>query len=175
MFGSSLPSVLGCFGSHQSLLGYRSRHCHGINFTHDGVLSEIARFRQLCYIRLLAKLSFGKLQNFMAIWSEQKSRKDKSGRRWNFCFWVEIWTEGKVVQAQRLFFWDDKKTDCGVVLFPPGSAIRYSRVKALIAKLVASPTLRKQYRRELSFPLERQYSEFGAFPEEGPLPKAEQI
>jgi hypothetical protein len=33
MFGSSLPSALGWFGSHQSLLGYRSRHCHGINYT----------------------------------------------------------------------------------------------------------------------------------------------
>src|ERR1017187_4736508 len=34
MFGSFLPSALGWFGSHQSLPGYRSRHCHGINFTH---------------------------------------------------------------------------------------------------------------------------------------------
>src|ERR1035438_10190705 len=33
MFGSFLPSALGWFGSHQSLLGYRSRHCHGINST----------------------------------------------------------------------------------------------------------------------------------------------
>jgi len=33
MFGSFLPSALGWFGSHQSLLGCRSRHCHGINFT----------------------------------------------------------------------------------------------------------------------------------------------
>src|ERR1017187_9602678 len=39
MFGSSLPSVLGCFGSHQSLLGYRSRHCHGINFTQNPAAS----------------------------------------------------------------------------------------------------------------------------------------
>src|SRR5664279_4192528 len=31
MFGSFLPSALGWFGSHQSLLGCRSRHCHGIN------------------------------------------------------------------------------------------------------------------------------------------------
>jgi hypothetical protein len=39
MFGSSLPSALGWFGSHQSLLGCSSRHCHGINFTHQ--LSKI--------------------------------------------------------------------------------------------------------------------------------------
>jgi len=111
----------------------------------------------------------------MATWTEQKSRKDKNGRRWNFCFWWDTWTEAKVIQAQRLFFWDDEKADCGVVLFPPGSVIHYSRVKTLIAKLVASPTLRKQYRRELSFPLERHYLEFGAFPEERRMLKAEQI
>src|ERR1035437_8798207 len=34
MFGSFLPSVLGWFGNHQSLLGSRSRHCHGINSAH---------------------------------------------------------------------------------------------------------------------------------------------
>jgi hypothetical protein len=33
-------------------------------------------------------------------------------------------------------------------------------------KLVADPELREQYRRDLSFPLERYYSEYGAFPEE---------
>ena len=77
-----------------------------------------------------------------------------------------MWTKEKVIDAQRLFFWNDQKTVRGVVLFLPGSTIHYSRVKALIEKLVANPTLRKQHQRDLSFPLERHYSEFGAFPEE---------
>jgi hypothetical protein len=34
IFGSVLPSALGWFASHQSLLGHRSRHCYGINYTH---------------------------------------------------------------------------------------------------------------------------------------------
>src|ERR1019366_1882247 len=29
-------------GSHQSLLGYRSRHCHGINFAHEGIRRKLA-------------------------------------------------------------------------------------------------------------------------------------
>ena len=102
----------------------------------------------------------------MATWAEQKARRDKSGKRWNFCFWHEVLHEERVVDAQRLFFWDDGKTDCGVVLLLPGSAINYSRVKTLIDKLVANPTLRKQHGRDLRFPLERHYSDFGAFPEE---------
>jgi len=41
-----------------------------------------------------------------------------------------------------------------------------SRLKRLIEKLVADPTLRKKHRKQLQFPLERHYSEYGAFPEE---------
>jgi hypothetical protein len=100
------------------------------------------------------------------MWQGLKSRKDKRGKRWNFSFWHETWAKEKVVHAQRLFFWDDTRTRCGVVLFPPGHAIPYSRVKSLIEKLVSDPALRKKNRRELSFPLERHYSDFGAFPEE---------
>ena len=48
MFGSFLPSALGWFGSYQSLLGYRSRHCHGINFTHNRVVGEIAEPYPTC-------------------------------------------------------------------------------------------------------------------------------
>jgi hypothetical protein len=105
------------------------------------------------------------------MWMEQKSRKDRRGKRWNFCFWWETWTEEKIVHAQRLFFWDDTKTDCGVVLFPPESAIHFARLKPLIEKLVSDPTLRKMNRRELRFPLERYYSDFGAFPEENNRPR----
>jgi len=36
----------------------------------------------------------------------------------------------------------------------------------MIPKLVADSTLRKQYQRELRFPLEHHYLEFGAFAEE---------
>lgn len=101
----------------------------------------------------------------MSTWTNEKSRKDKKGKCWNFSFWFAQSRE-RGVWAQRLFFWDDNKNECGVVLFLPGSTRRYSRTKTLIERLVASPALRKQYLRSLSFPLKRHYSEFGAFPEE---------
>ena len=97
---------------------------------------------------------------------DQKPRKEQKGKRWNFCIWYEVWTEERVVSAQRLFFCDDKKTDCGVVLFLPGSTVHFSRIKKLIEKLVANPTVRKHYQRDLRFPLDRSYSEYGAFPDE---------
>lgn len=68
--------------------------------------------------------------------------------------------------AQRLFFWDDKKLSCGVVLFPPGREVHFSRLKQIVAKLVANPELRAEYERDLRFPLERHYSNYPVFPEE---------
>jgi hypothetical protein len=99
------------------------------------------------------------------MWTDQKSRKDKSGKRWNFCYWYSGQTSAHRASA-RLFFWDDSKTDCGVVLFLPGSTVRYSRIKDVINKLVADPANREDHKRQLNFPLERHYSEYPTFPEE---------
>jgi hypothetical protein len=104
-------------------------------------------------------------------WDHQnlnKPRIDKSGNKWNFRVWGDSWTDnnGVVLSAQRIFFWNDKKNFCGVVLLPPGSAVHVSRLHRMIDKLVADATLRQRYKRELRFPLERHYSDYGAFPEE---------
>jgi hypothetical protein len=98
----------------------------------------------------------------------EKSRKDASGKRWNFCYWYAGALADKARRGQRLFFWDDGKEECGVVLFLPGSTVRYGRIRDVIAKLVAHESVSRQYRRELSFPLEQHYSDYGAFPEEKP-------
>ena len=92
-----------------------------------------------------------------------KPRKDKTGKRWNFRVWHDSTPLG---HAERIFFWDDKKEHAGVILLTAGSSIHVSRVHRLIDKLVADPALREQYRRDLRFPLERYYSEYGVFPEE---------
>jgi hypothetical protein len=99
-------------------------------------------------------------------WDHQnlnRPRIDKTGKRWNFRVWHDSLPIG---HAERIFFWDDRKEHCGVILLPPGSSLHVSRLHTLINKLVANPDLREQHRRELSFPLERHYSEYGAFPEE---------
>jgi len=103
-------------------------------------------------------------------WDHQnlnKPRTDRAGKRWNFRVWHDVWTQhNRILSAQRVFFWDDAKDVCGVVLLTPGSELHVSRLRALISKLVADPRLRDQHRRELRFPLERHYAEYGAFPEE---------
>jgi hypothetical protein len=80
--------------------------------------------------------------------------------------WHAVWTEEKVLMAERLFYWDDTKSECGVVLLPPGSEIHFSRLRQLAAKLVKDSVLRKKHQRDLIFPLSRHYSTYGAFPEE---------
>src|SRR5215203_496771 len=97
------------------------------------------------------------------MWSDLMRRQDKNGTHWNFRIWYESWGEGKVVTFERVFFWDDKKAACGVVIFLPGEVPHFSRIKSLISKLVADPDLRKKYRRDLQFPLERYYSGYPAF------------
>ena len=72
----------------------------------------------------------------------------------------------KCRKAQRIFFWDDARTDCGVVVFVPGKLVPYPRIRDMIANLTAKASVREQYRRTLRFPLEDHYSEFGSLPEE---------
>jgi len=94
------------------------------------------------------------------MWVDQKSRKDRDGKRWHFCVWYAVPT----AKLQRVFFWDDTMENCGVV-FSAGST-NFSRLKPVIEKLVADPSLREKHRKQLRFPLERHYSDYGAFPEE---------
>jgi hypothetical protein len=103
------------------------------------------------------------------MWKDEPPQRDSTGKRWHFRIWYDVWTENKVLTAERVFFWDDTKSFCGVVVFPAGKAVHRSRLRALVRKLVSDPDLRNQYRRELHFPLERHYSDYGVFPEEPSL------
>jgi len=97
-------------------------------------------------------------------WNQQNLNKphiDQSGKKWNFRVWHDF-LPGRHVAC--VFFWDDKRKSCGAV---PVSPVRHvSRVHNIIEKLAADPALRAKYKMELHFPLERYYSEHGAFPNE---------
>jgi hypothetical protein len=95
------------------------------------------------------------------MWPNEKSRRDRSGRRWNFHYQYF----GKNL-GQRLFFWDDDLTEHGVLIFPKSATRSYVKIEDLIDKLVSDASLRGQHQRELRFPLNRYYSDYGAFPEE---------
>jgi hypothetical protein len=102
------------------------------------------------------------------MWSVEKSRTDKCGKRWFFAYWHEGPKDSPVLHPQQLFFWDDEQMECGIVLFPKDKTVRYSLIKSLIEKLVADPELRKQNNRQLRFPVERYYKVKGFRSEEEP-------
>ena len=96
-----------------------------------------------------------------------KPRTDKTGMKWNIRVWHEVISQGHVA---RIFFWNEKRDFTGVVLYPPAANTHISRLRAVIQKLIADPQLRAKNQREISFPLESHYSEYGAFPEESGNP-----
>lgn len=104
-------------------------------------------------------------------WDDQnlnKPRRDSSGKRWNCRVWHEVarLNNGNTRHVARVFFWDDAREFTGVRIFHPTDDTHVSALRDFIRKLVADPSLRVKYRRDLQFPLERHYSEYGAFPEE---------
>lgn len=102
-------------------------------------------------------------------WSDERHFQDRSGERWNFRYWYSGWSRDHTKKAQRLFFWNDSKNICGVIVLLPGRTQPYSRLLSLMKELTAKAELRERYRRQLRFPLERYYSEFGSLEEETSL------
>ena len=66
----------------------------------------------------------------------------------------------------RVFFWDDERDVCGVKTFGPDERTHVTALHAFIQKLISSSDLRQKDNRDLRFPLERHYSDYGGFPEE---------
>jgi len=98
----------------------------------------------------------------------EKPRQDKTGKQWNFLVWASYRVSER---AQRIFFWDDARAECGVMLLiGKQQTVHVRRLNKLIDKLAADPEFRKQHSRDLRFPIKRHYRDYGAFPEEGPQP-----
>lgn len=95
------------------------------------------------------------------MWSLQKPRKDKGGKRWHFAYWHAAPGGQRVEHPQQLLFWDDEQTESGVVLFPADKAVRYALIRSLMEKLVADAELRRQHAAPLRFPVQRYYMKNG--------------
>lgn len=96
-------------------------------------------------------------------------RVDKSGKKWNFRVWHDVFTIRRTVSVARIFFWDEKRDSTGVVLRGPDVNQHVHDLQDLIRKLVANREFRVAHEREIRFPLERHYSDYGAFPEEAEI------
>jgi len=95
------------------------------------------------------------------MWSLEKPRQDKRGRKWHFAYWHEGPRDLRVDHPQQLFYWDDRQIEYGVVLFARDKTVRYSSIRNWIEKLVADPELRKRHYASLRFPVQRFYLKNG--------------
>ena len=102
-------------------------------------------------------------------WDSQnldQSRTSKSGEKWHFRVWHDVFTLQRTLSVARIFFWNEKRDSAGVVLLGPDANQHVRDIHSLIEKLVADPQLRAKHERALRFPIERHYADYGAFPEE---------
>ena len=100
-------------------------------------------------------------------WDEQnldKAREDRSGHKWHFRVWHAV---VDLKHVARVFFWDDARDFCGVVLIPKSGRTDVRAIRNIIQKIASDSAFRLQHLREISFPLERFYESYPAFPEEG--------
>lgn len=70
------------------------------------------------------------------------------------------------IRAQRLFFWDDDRTETGVLIWVGSATRRYTEITKIAEKLAREPDFRRFNLRDLRFPLDRYYAGLGSFPEE---------
>lgn len=82
---------------------------------------------------------------------------DSKGRLWHFRVWHDH-VDG--IYIQRIFFWDEVRSETGVIELVGDKTRHVSRLKQLISKVLASPEHRIPYRRNIQFPVERRYGSY---------------
>jgi len=73
---------------------------------------------------------------------------------WHFQVWHGR-HEG--VYTQRIFFWNEPKTETGLIELKADQTIHVSRIKARLKKIALDPTYRTPFLMSLEFPLERHW------------------
>src|SRR5512137_1304323 len=84
-------------------------------------------------------------------------RTARSGKRWHFRVWHDQ-VEG--VYIQRIFFWDDARSETGVVEFRGPATIHVTRLRDAIRRLVSHADYRCRHATRLEFPVEKAYAAY---------------
>jgi hypothetical protein len=72
---------------------------------------------------------------------------DKVGRPWHFRLWIGF------SDADRIYFWNDERNETGELQCIDRLNMR--KIRQLMTKVAKVPDYGKQFRKPLSFPLER--------------------
>ena len=84
----------------------------------------------------------------------ERPRKDPKGNIWHFRVWHDSIND---VYIQRIFFWNDEKTETGIMELSADKVLHISKIKQRMVKILADPEYRKQFYKELYFPIEKHY------------------
>jgi len=86
-----------------------------------------------------------------------RTRRDSAGASWHFLVWHDH-VDG--VYLQRVYFWNEDRTDSGVVELGSDATLHVKQLKVLIKKLVADADLRDKHHRRLKWPVRRYYGQY---------------
>jgi len=84
-------------------------------------------------------------------------RADRSGSKWHFRVWHDH-VDG--IYIQRVFFWDDARSETGLVEFKGPDALHVRGLKDVISRLLARAEFRGRYTTPLAFPVEKHYGTY---------------
>jgi len=90
-------------------------------------------------------------------WRSQNLEKpipNAAGGKWHFRVWHDF-VAGTYLQ--RVYFWNDERTETGVAEFTGNCTLNVTRLKQRIAKLAKDQRFRAHFYRPLSFPVERHH------------------
>ena len=74
---------------------------------------------------------------------------------WHFLVW-----HGTIggEHAQRIIFWNEDRTETGVVKFSAAESLHVSKIRDRLRKIAKDPTYRAKWHKQLEFPVERYWS-----------------
>lgn len=93
----------------------------------------------------------------MSWWRNQNLEGPLRGpddRLWHFLVWHGT---ANGVYAQRIFFWDDRKTETGFVELSQGQTLHVSKIRDRQRKLARDKAYRETWLQPLEFPIERHW------------------
>jgi hypothetical protein len=76
----------------------------------------------------------------------------QDGIKWHFLVWHDS-VEG--IRTQRIFFWDESRTQTGLVELRGNKTLHVKRIKDRLAKIAKDRMYRNKHLRPLEFPIER--------------------
>jgi hypothetical protein len=84
-----------------------------------------------------------------------KPAVDGSGQKWHFRVWHGS-PDNRY--TQRIYFWNDDRSETGMLEVVEEQSLHVSKLKQRIAKLAKDAAFRRPYLKPLQFPVERHYA-----------------